>query len=53
MLYRPKMMAELVERSESVSFYLRDPSSGSPRAKRLVAVEREEVVVVGLECLGL
>lgn len=47
------MMAEVVERSDSVSVYLRDPRSGSPRAKRLVAVEREEVAVVGLECLGL
>lgn len=39
--------------SGSASFYLRDPHSGSPRAKHLVAVEQEEVAVVGLEYLGL
>lgn len=43
----------MVERSDSVSFYLRDPNSGSPRAKHLAAVEREEVAVVELEYLGL
>lgn len=52
-----KLNAEVVDRSDvlsgSISFYLRDPHSGSLRAKRLVAVEREEVAVVGLEYLGL
>lgn len=37
----------------SSSFYLRDPDSGSLKAKHLVAVEREEVVVVELEYLDL
>lgn len=49
-----KLNAEVVDGSEvssgSVSFYLRDPNSGSPRAKHLVAVEREAVAV---EYLGL
>lgn len=40
-------------KSCSISFYLRDPHSGSLRAKHLIAVEREEAAVVELEYLDL
>lgn len=39
--------------SGSISFYLRDPHSGSLKARHLVVVEQEEVAEVGLEYLGL
>lgn len=47
------MMNRASVKSCSISFYLRDPNSGSLKAKHLVAVEREEVVVVELEYLDL
>lgn len=46
-------MNRAIVESCSISFYLRDPHSGSLKAKHLVAVEREEVVVVELEHLDL
>lgn len=47
------MMNRASVESCSISFYLRDPNSGSLKAKHQVAVEREEVVVEELEYLDL
>lgn len=56
-IYPQKSNAEMMNRASvescSVSFYLRDPHSGSLKAKHLVAVEQEEVVVEELEYLDL
>lgn len=47
------MMKRASVESCPISFYLRDPHSGSLKVKHLVAVEREEVVEEELEYLDL